>query len=144
MTDRFTRINHIGIAVTDLKAAIVTYEKILGVPCSGVEEVPSQKVRAAFFLLGESRIELLEPTAPDSPISKFLAKSGGGIHHICFENTSAGEALARLGREGVQLIDREARPGAGGCQVGFVHPKATHGVLLEVSTEPSGGAHHDG
>ena len=125
------KINHIGIAVPELEAAVEQY-KSLGFHYHGSEEVASQKVRTAFFEVGESHVELLEPTADDSPISKFLGKRGSGIHHICVEVDNIDEALASYKQAGVRLINEEPFIGAGGHRVAFVHPKATSGVLLEL------------
>lgn len=129
----FKKIDHLGIAVPSLDAAIQAYTALLGVGPNHIEEVADQKVRAAFFEVGESNFELLEPTAPDSPISKFLEKRGGGIHHICVEVADIEAVLAEYKKQGVQLIDQTWRIGAHGKKVAFVHPKATGGVLLELS-----------
>ena len=128
-------LDHVAIAVKSLEAAIPFYRDQLGLPFTGIEEVPDQKVRVACFRLGEARIELLEPTAEDSPISKFLQERGGGIHHIALRTDSVVEELARLGSSGVRLIDEKPRNGADGMQIAFLHPKSTQGVLLEL-TQP--------
>ena len=128
-----TRIEHIGIAVKDLTVAIVTYEKLLGVRCYAVEEVPDQSVRTAFFRLGESKIELLESTSPDGPIAKFIARRGEGIHHVAFAVGDIRTALLDLVSGGVRLIDSEPRKGAEGLSIAFVHPHSACGVLTEIT-----------
>lgn len=128
---KLEKINHIGIAVPELETAIATYQT-MGFEYDGVDEVPAQKVKTAFFTLGESHIELLEPTAQDSPIAKFLEKRGAGIHHICVQVDNIDEALEQYRQNGVQLINEKPVIGAGGHRVAFVHPKATGGVLLEL------------
>lgn len=135
----FTQIDHIGIAVEDLPAAIAAYEA-LGFVATGTEEVPEQKVRVALFPCGESRVELLESTDPEGPIGKFIAKRGPGIHHIAYRVEDIDAALATLKAGGVRLIDEEPRTGAGGMRIAFVHPAATGGVLMEVC-EPASGSH---
>jgi methylmalonyl-CoA/ethylmalonyl-CoA epimerase len=126
------KIDHVGVAVASLAQARRFYED-LGIPCEGEEEVPGQKVRTAFFPLGESRIELLESTNPDGPIGRFLARRGPGLHHLCVEVPDVAAALAALKARGYALIDEAPRSGAGGHKVAFVHPKAAGGVLLELS-----------
>lgn len=130
MTD-IKKLNHIGIAVKDLKESIEIYKK-MGFNISHTEEVPDQKVRVAFIELGDSRLELLEPTAANSPIAKFLEKKGPGIHHLAIEVADIGAKLQELEKVGIRLIDREARKGSHGLSIAFVHPKATQGVLLEL------------
>ena len=125
------KIDHIGIAVPDLASAIDQY-KNLGFVFHKTEEVPQQKVNTAFFEIGESHVELLEATAEDSPISKFLSKRGPGIHHICVQVEDIDAALAQYKKAGVRLINEEPVIGVGGHRVAFVHPKATSGVLLEL------------
>ena len=127
-----THIEHIGIAVKDLKGAIAHYERLLGTPCYAVEEVADQKVRTAFFKVGETKIELLESTAPDGPIGKFIEKKGEGIHHIAFAVDDLPGALRQVQQAGIQLIDAEPRKGAEGLQIAFLHPKSTGGVLTEL------------
>lgn len=127
-----TRIEHIGIAVRSLADAVPLYERLLGAPCYATEEVADQKVKTAFFRIGETKIELLESTAPDGPIGKFLEKRGEGVHHIAFEVPDVGEALTSLAQSGVELIDRHPRRGAEGLHIAFLHPKSTHGVLTEL------------
>ena len=132
----FTQIDHIGIAVEDLESAIAAYES-LGFARAGTEEVPEQKVRVALFPCGESRVELLEPTDPEGPIGKFIAKRGPGIHHVAYRVQDIDAALRHLKAAGVRLVDETPRIGAGGMRIAFVHPAATGGVLMEVC-EPEG------
>jgi len=127
----FKKIDHVGIAVKNLEEAIKVWEG-LGLKVEEIEEVPDQKVRTAIIHIGESRIELLEPTAEDSPIAKFIAKRGEGIHHIALGVTNIEEHLKELKEKGYRLIDEEPRIGAGGAKIAFVHPKAVTGVLLEL------------
>lgn len=126
-------IDHVGIAVANLEASLAFYRDTLGLPLDAVEVVEDQKVRTAIFCTGNGRIELLEATAPDSPIAKFIEKRGEGIHHMAVRVTDIRAKLAELEAEGVQLIDKAPRIGAGGHQIAFVHPKATGGVLLELT-----------
>ncbi len=130
------KISHIGIAVEDLDQALKAFEKILGVSCTGTEEVSSQKVKVAFLPVGETNLELLEGTAVDSPISKFLEKGGRGVHHLAFEVDDITGELERLKASGVRLIDQEARPGAHGTKVAFIHPKDSSKVLCELVEQP--------
>ena len=125
------KIDHVGIAVKNLDEAIKLWEK-LGLKVAEVEEVPDQKVRVAVFKVGESRIELLEGTGEDSPISKFIAKRGEGIHHIALGVENIEEHLEKLKEQGFRLIDEKPRTGAGGAKIAFVHPKSVNGVLLEL------------
>lgn len=129
-------VNHIGIAVRSLDAHRDFYERVLGARAEGVHEVPSQKVRVAFYALGPIdapvRLELLEPTAADSPIAAFLESRGEGLHHIAYTVDDLAARLAQLDARGVRLIDHAPRPGAHGSLIGFLHPKATHGVLTEL------------
>lgn len=127
-----THIEHIGIVVLSLADAVPFYEDLLGTPCYAIEEVTDQKVRTAFFRVGQTKIELLEPTAPSSPIAKFLEKRGEGVHHIALAVPNVGEALAGAEKSGVELIDRRPRQGAEGLRIAFLHPKSTHGVLTEL------------
>lgn len=126
------KIDHIGIAVTDLEQQMNFYSDVLGLSCSGIEEVVDQKVKVAMFPVGEVRIELLQPTADDSPIAKFIEKKGEGIHHIAYCVTDLEGNLKRLEEQQVQLIDAKPRVGAGGHNIAFLHPKATFGVLTEL------------
>lgn len=132
------KIDHLGIAVPSLETAVPLYEALLGAPVEHLEEVPTEKVKTAFFSVGETHLELLEPTDPDSVIGQFIAKRRGGIHHLCFEVTDLDAALAEYKARGVRLIDQVARPGAQGCRVAFVHPAASGGVLIELSEKPRG------
>lgn len=125
------KIDHLGIACHSLEEAIPYYEKVLGLKLEKVEEVPSQKVRTAFFDLGGVHLELLEPTSEGSPIAKFLNKNGPGIHHIAYSSDDIKEDLKRAKDEGVRLINEGPVDGAGGKQVAFLHPKSTLGVLTE-------------
>jgi len=126
------KIDHIGIATNDIEQMASIYRDALGLKVVETEEVASQKVRVAMLPVGESRIELLEATAADSPISKFLAKRGPGIHHLAFKVDDIRAALADLKSKGARLIDEEPRTGAGGCLVAFIHPSSTGGVLIEL------------
>ncbi|TSA27998.1 MAG: methylmalonyl-CoA epimerase [Bacteroidetes bacterium] len=125
-------IEHIGIAVKSLEESIPCYEKLLGAPCYAIEEVKDQRVRTAFFKAGRTKIELLEPTDPEGPVGKFLERKGEGIHHIAFATDDADKELQEAGTAGFQLIDRVSRKGAEGLNIGFLHPKSTHGVLIEL------------
>jgi len=126
------KIEHIGIAVSDLNQAIAFYEEILGLECYGIEEVADQKVRTAFFRIGDTKIELLESTDPEGPIGRFIEKRGPGIHHMAFAVDNVSEALKEAAGKGVRLIDESPRQGAEGLQIGFLHPKSTMGVLTEL------------
>ncbi len=126
------KINHLGIATTGIDEALKFWQDALGLENVHTEVVEDQKVRVAMLPIGESRIELLEPTTDDSPISKFLEKRGGGIHHIAVEVDDIYASLEKMKGEGIQLIDEEPRLGAEGCLVAFVHPKGAGGVLLEL------------
>jgi methylmalonyl-CoA/ethylmalonyl-CoA epimerase len=127
-----TKIDHLGIAVPSLDAAVPYYEKALGLKCEHREEVASQKVRTAFFTVGDVHLELLEPTSPESPIAKFLEKNpAGGIHHIAFGTDDVQSQLREAADAGVKLINEKPFDGAGGKLVGFLHPKSTFGVLTE-------------
>ncbi|MGA2625091.1 MAG: methylmalonyl-CoA epimerase [Bacteroidota bacterium] len=129
----FNKLSHIGIAVGNLEAASEIFSRLLNVKVSGSETVADQKVRLAFFHAGNTSLELLEPTSPDSPIAKFIGKRGEGIHHLSFEVDDIRAELARLKVEGYQLIDEQPRRGAGGLWIAFLHPKSTNGVLIEIS-----------
>lgn len=125
-------LDHIGIAVADLAEALAFYRDALGLDVAPPEEVPSQRVRAHFVPLGEAAIELLEPTSPDSPIGKFIAKRGPGVHHVSLRVDDILETLGRLKARGIRLIDEAPREGAEGALVAFIHPASTHGVLVEL------------
>ena len=127
-----SHIEHIGIAVANLESAIAMYEKIFGLECYNIEEVPDQRVRTAFFILGDTKIELLESTDPEGPIGKFIEKRGEGIHHIAFAVTNIEEHLKRAEEQGVKLIDTKPRKGAEGLDIAFLHPRSTSGVLIEI------------
>ena len=126
-----THIEHIGIAVNSLANAIPFYEKILGLKCYNIEEVVDQKVKTAFFMIGQTKIELLESTDPEGPIGKFLEKRGEGIHHIAFAVNNIEEHLKHAEEQGIRLIDSKPRRGAEGLEIAFLHPKSTSGVLME-------------
>ena len=126
------KIDHIGIATRGIDDAAKFYRGVLGLEVAETEEVAEQKVRVAMLSIGESRIELLEATSEDSPISRFLEKRGPGIHHLAVRVDDIQAALADLREKGARLIDQEPRHGAGGCLVAFVHPSSTGGVLLEL------------
>lgn len=128
---RPTHIEHIGIAVHSIAESIPFYEKLLGTKCYAVEEVKDQKVKTAFFLVGQTKIELLESTDPEGPIGKFIEKKGTGIHHIAFAVENADNALKEAETNGVQLIDKQSRKGAENMNIGFLHPKSTQGILVE-------------
>ena len=127
-----THIEHIGIAVKNLDDAIKLYEKLLGTECYKIEEVAEQKVRTAFFLVGNTKIELLESTDPDGPVGKFIEKRGEGIHHIAFAVENIEEKLLAAEQSGIMLIDKKSRKGADGLDIAFLHPKSTAGVLIEI------------
>jgi methylmalonyl-CoA/ethylmalonyl-CoA epimerase len=128
-----TVIDHIGIAVKSIDSSLKFWEGTLGIKCTGVEEVTEQKVKTAFLPLKDSEVELLEPTADDSPVAKFIEKKGEGIHHLAIRVENLEKALAELKEQGVRLIDEKPRKGAGGASIAFIHPSATGGVLLELS-----------
>jgi len=130
------KIDHIGIAVESIDEWLNYYRDVFGLEYMGSEEVVEQKVRVAFFKIGESKFELLEPTAKDSPIAGFLEKRGGGIHHIAVLVDDINEALANHHKAGAKLIDNEARIGAHGMKIAFVHPKSSGGVLFELCEGP--------
>ena len=125
------KIDHLGIVVRSIDEAIDYYEKVLGLSCKGREEVPVQKVRTAFFLVGEVRLELIEPTSADSPVAKYLEKHGEGLHHVGFATDDIIRQLQQAKQAGCNLIDETPVKGAGGKLVAFLHPKSTHGVLTE-------------
>ncbi|GHV67254.1 methylmalonyl-CoA epimerase [Bacteroidia bacterium] len=127
-----THIEHIGIAVASLKEAIPFYETVLGLECYAIEEVKDQKVRTAFFRVGQTKIELLESTDPEGTIGKFVEKTGGGMHHIAFAVDDVATALKEVEAAGCQLIDKAPRDGAEGLKIGFLHPKSTNRVLTEL------------
>ncbi len=127
-----SHIEHIGIAVKNLEESIRFYEDVLGMECYAIEEVTDQKVKTAFFQVGQTKIELLESTDPEGPIGKFLEKKGEGVHHMAFAVKGIEDALAQMDEKGVRLIDKQPRKGAEGLDIAFLHPKSTHGVLMEL------------
>ncbi|MFA5417874.1 MAG: methylmalonyl-CoA epimerase [Bacteroidales bacterium] len=129
---KISHIEHLGIAVNSLVEAIPYYENILGLKCYAVEEVVDQKVKTAFFKIGQTKIELLESTDPEGPIGTFIEKRGQGIHHVAFATEGIEDALDELAEKGVQLIDKKSRIGAEGLDIAFLHPKSTFGVLTEL------------
>lgn len=132
-----THIEHIGIAVKSLEESIPYYEEVLGLKCYAIEEVPEQKVKTAFFKVGETKLELLESTDPEGPIGKFLEKKGEGVHHIAFAVNDLEKVLTETEEKGIRLIDKTPRKGAEGLDIGFLHPKSTHGVLTELCEDKS-------
>lgn len=134
---KLSHIEHIGIAVKSLESAIPFYEEMLGLKCYAVEEVADQRVKTAFFKIGQTKIELLESTDPEGPIGKFIEKKGEGIHHIAFATEDGVQkSLEELVEKGVQLIDKTPRKGAEGLNIAFLHPKSTIGVLTELCEDP--------
>jgi len=129
---KIKHIDHIGIAVKNVKEAGKFYTDILGIKMQGMEEVANQKVRVAFLPITDSEIELLESTDSDGPIAKFIDSRGEGIQHIAFRVENLEEALRELKAKGIRLIDKEPRKGAGGAMIAFIHPKETNGVLVEL------------
>lgn len=133
-----SHIEHLGIAVKSLEDAIPYYENILGLKCTAIEEVADQKVRTAFFKVGQTKLELLEPTSEESTIAKFIEKKGEGIHHLAFAvESGVANALAEVEEKGVRLIDKAPRKGAEGLNIAFLHPKSTLGVLTELCEDPN-------
>ncbi|PRZ00051.1 methylmalonyl-CoA epimerase [Marinilabilia salmonicolor] len=131
-----THIEHIGIAVKSLDDAIPFYEKVFGLECYAVEEVTDQKVKTAFFKVGDTKIELLESTDAEGPIGKFIEKKGEGIHHMAFAVDGLNDKLKAAEEAGVRLIDKQSRKGAEGLNIAFLHPKSTFGVLTELCEAP--------
>jgi methylmalonyl-CoA/ethylmalonyl-CoA epimerase len=132
-----THIEHIGIAVKDLKSSIEYYEKVLGLKCYSTEEVKEQKVKTAFLKIGQTKIELLESTDAEGPIAKFIEKKGEGIHHIAFAVNDLEKSLVETEEKGIRLIDKKPRKGAEGLDIAFLHPKSTFGVLTELCEKKS-------
>ncbi len=128
-----TVIDHIGIAVKSIEGALKFWEATLGIKCTGIEEVAEQKVKTAFLPVKDTEVELLEPTAEDSPVAKFIEKKGEGIHHLAIRVSDLQKALDELKAQGVRLIDEKPRKGAGGAMIAFIHPAASGGILLELS-----------
>ncbi len=127
-----SHIEHIGIAVNSIEEAKSYFENVLGLKCYAIEEVSDQKVKTAFFKIGETKIELLEATSEESPVAKFIEKKGQGIHHIAFATDNVNASLKEAEEKGIRLIDKQARKGAENLQIGFLHPKSTFGVLTEL------------
>jgi len=136
-----TKINHVGVAVKSLEESIPFYRDMLNMKFAGTEEVVEQKVRVAMFEIGESKIELLEPTSPESPIAKFLEKNGGpGVHHLAYEVDDIEAAIAKLMADGARMVDEKPRNGAHGTRIAFIHPKTSGGILTEICQ--CGDGHH--
>ena len=129
-------LDHVAIAVKDLDKAIALYRDVLGLELTEVEEVPEQQVRTAIFGHGSGRVELICPTSADTGVAKFLEKRGEGLHHICIEVEDIEASMAALRAQGAPLIDQVPKPGAGGAKVAFIHPKGSHGVLVELRQGP--------
>jgi methylmalonyl-CoA/ethylmalonyl-CoA epimerase len=127
-----SKINHIGVAVNSIEEALPFYHETLGMTLLGTEEVPSQQVKVAFLMVGESKIELLEPTSPASPVAKFLEKNGPGVHHVAYSVPDIEQAIAILTSGGTRMIDAAPRDGAHGARIAFIHPKSSGGVLTEL------------
>jgi methylmalonyl-CoA/ethylmalonyl-CoA epimerase len=126
------KINHIAVAVENIDEAAKFYQNCLGLELSGIETISTQKTKVGFFRIGASSIELVQPAEPDSPIQKFLAAKGQGVHHICFEVDDIEAEIKSLLEKGAAMIDREPRPGAHNARVAFIHPKSAAGVLIEL------------
>ncbi len=131
-----SHIEHIGIAVKSIEEQLPYYEGVLGLTCYNIETVEDQKVKTAFFKVGHTKIELLEPTSEESTIAKFIEKKGEGVHHIAFATNGLNEALKEMENKGVRLIDMQARKGAEGLNIAFLHPKSTGSVLTELCEHP--------
>ena len=131
-----TGLDHVAILVADLEAAVRLFRDVYRLPLAEIEEVPGEKVRVAIFGHGAGRIELVSPSGPDSPMQKALEKRGEGLHHVCLEVPDILEAMASLRARGAPLLDEAPRPGAGGAQVAFVHPRGSRGVLVELRQGP--------
>jgi methylmalonyl-CoA/ethylmalonyl-CoA epimerase len=129
---KISHIEHIGIAVRNLDEAIPFYEQVLGLKCYSIEEVKDQKVRTAFFKVGQTKIELLESTDPEGPIGKFLENRGEGVHHMAYAVENIKDCLKEVEEKGIRLIDQQPRKGAEGLSIAFLHPKSTMGVLTEL------------
>jgi len=127
-----SHIEHIGIAVKNLEESINFYESVLGLKCYSIEEVKDQKAKTAFFMIGQTKIELLQTTEPDGPIGKFIEKKGEGIHHIAYSVNDLQKTLNEIESDNIKLIDKQPRKGAEGLNIAFLHPKSTFGVLIEL------------
>ena len=136
---KISHIEHLGIAVPSIEKALPYFENVLGLKCYNIEVVEDQKVKTAFLKVGEVKLELLEPTSPESTIAKFIEKNGGrgGVHHIAFKADDVAACLADATGKGVRLIDAAPRKGAEGLNIAFLHPKSTHGVLTEICENPN-------
>jgi len=134
---KITHIEHIGIAVKSIDEAISFYEEVLGLKCYAIEEVKDQKVKTAFFMVGQTKIELLESTDAEGPVGKFIEKKGQGIHHLAFAVEDVAGALPEIEEKGIRVIDKTPRKGAEGLNIGFLHPKSTFGVLTELCEDPN-------
>ena len=134
---KVSHIEHLGIAVNSLEEAIPYWENVLGLKCYAIEEVADQKVKTAFFMLGQTKIELLEPTSPESTIAKYIENKGVGIHHMALACENIEEQLADAEAHGIRLIDKAPRKGAEGLNIAFLHPKSTLGVLTELCENPN-------
>jgi len=132
------KINHVAIAVKDLEEATLFYQNVLGINLSGVEVVTAQKTKVGFLKIGESNIELVQPTEPDSPLTKFLETKGPGIHHLCLEVDEIEAEIKGLLEKGATMIDQKPRSGAHDSKVAFIHPKSSNGVLIELVELPKG------
>ncbi|MGI6604064.1 MAG: methylmalonyl-CoA epimerase [bacterium] len=130
------KVDHIGIAVNNLQTALEFYEGILGIKCTGQEQVEEQKVTTAFLPLGDTELELLESTDPTGPVARFIEKRGEGLHHIALQVDNIEAVLEKMKAAGVRLLDETPRGGAGGTKIAFLHPKASGGVLLELTERP--------
>jgi methylmalonyl-CoA/ethylmalonyl-CoA epimerase len=131
-----THIEHIGIAVKSIEEQLPYYEGVLGLKCYNIETVEDQKVKTAFFKVGQTKIELLEPTDEESTVAKFIEKRGEGVHHIAYATKNLNETLKEVESKGVRLIDKQGRPGAEGLSIAFLHPKSTGSVLTELCEHP--------
>ena len=136
-TMNVTHIEHIGIAVKDLQAALRYYEDVLGLTCYHIEEVADQQVKTAFFQVGQTKIELLESTSPEGTIAQFIAKRGEGLHHMALHVEGIQSALDEAAEQDIRLIDPQPRPGAEGLNIAFLHPKSTFGTLTELCEKPA-------